>query len=159
MYKKYLFLSIILVLTLSVMAGCGQKAAQVSAEAKWKVQIIGKGIDKTLTNIDVEKLGPVNAKITMTKKDGATEDHEWTGVPLSKVLESIGIKEFEKVIFESSDGYKAELPRDMALAKNTLVTYKMDGKDLPDSDGPVRMVVDGQPSKVWAKALVKITCE
>jgi DMSO/TMAO reductase YedYZ molybdopterin-dependent catalytic subunit len=47
----------------------------------------------------------------------------------------------------------------MALAKNTLVTYKMDGKDLPDGDGPVRMVVDGQPSKVWAKALVKITCE
>jgi len=159
MYKKYLVITIVLIFMLPVMAGCGQKPAQPPAEAKWKIQVTGKDVDKTLTDTDMEKLGPVNAKITMTKKDGTTEDHEWTGVPLSKVLESAGIKEFEKVVLESSDGYKTELPKDVAQAQNTLVAYKMDGNDLPEGDGPVRMVVDGQPSKMWARALVKISAE
>jgi len=159
MYKKYLVITLILMLMLTVMAGCGQKPAQEPAEAKWNIQVTGKDVDKTLTDIDMEQLGPVNAKITMTKKDGSTEDHEWTGVPLSKVLESAGIKEFEKVVLESSDGYETELPKDVVQAQNTLVAYKMDGNDLPEGDGPVRMVVDGQPSKMWARALVKISAE
>ncbi|MDI3481448.1 MAG: hypothetical protein PWQ97_1103 [Tepidanaerobacteraceae bacterium] len=159
MYKKYLVITIVLIFMLSVTAGCEQKSAQVPAEAKWKIQVTGKDVDKTLTDVDMEKLGPVDARIAMLKKDGSTEGHDWTGVPLSKVLESAGIREFEKVVLESSDGYKTELPKDVALAENTLVAYKMDGKDLPEGDGPVRMVVDGQPSKMWARALVKISVE
>ncbi|HHW01267.1 MAG TPA: molybdopterin-dependent oxidoreductase [Thermoanaerobacterales bacterium] len=159
MYKKYLVITIFLMFMLPLMAGCSQKSPQVPAEAKWKIQVTGKDVDKTLTDVDMEKLGPVDARIAMLKKDDSTEGHDWTGVPLSKVLESAGIKEFEKVVLESSDGYKVELPKDVALAQNTLVAYRMDGNDLPEGDGPVRMVVDGQPSKMWTKALVKISAE
>lgn len=157
-FNKILTLTVVLSMLVITLAGCGQKAAS-SSETRWKIQIAGSGVDKVVTDKDMEKLGIINAKITMTKKDGSTEEHEWTGVPLSKVLEFAGIKEFNKVTFESQDGYKVDVPKDVALAEKTLVTFKMDGKDLAEGDGPVRMVVDGQPSKYWVRALVKINVE
>jgi DMSO/TMAO reductase YedYZ molybdopterin-dependent catalytic subunit len=89
---------------------------------------------------------------------GAVGTAEWTGVPLSILLDRAGIKaSAEEVILEGADGGRLEDPksppgnvtfaRSMPLTKarqDVLLVYKMNGQELPSQHGfPVRAIVPG----------------
>lgn len=85
---------------------------------------------------------------------GAVGTAEWTGVPLSAVLERAGVRrDGVEVVLEGADEGEVEGPgrirfaRSVPLAKareDVLLVYKMNGKELPASHGfPVRAVVPG----------------
>jgi DMSO/TMAO reductase YedYZ molybdopterin-dependent catalytic subunit len=71
---------------------------------------------------------------------------EWTGVPLSYVLNAVGIQPQAKYIFfETIDGWWDSLDLADAWHPQTLLAYGMNGGDLPVPHGaPVRLRVERQ---------------
>ena len=71
---------------------------------------------------------------------------EWTGVPLSVVLEAAGIlPEAKFVFFTTVDDWWDSLDMADALHPQTLLAYSMNGRDLPVPHGaPVRLRVERQ---------------
>src|SRR5437899_4637668 len=90
---------------------------------------------------------------------GAAGNAEWTGVPLSVLLERAGIQEDAyEIVFEGAYrgtpaeepvppdqiSYARSLPRRKALQRDVLLAYQMNGRDLTIDHGyPVRAVVPG----------------
>jgi len=102
---------------------------------------------------------------------GAVGNAEWTGVPLSILLERAGVKSSgREVILEGADGGKLEDPksppgglkfaRSVPLTKarnDVLLAYKMNEVDLPPEHGfPLRAVVPGWYAMASIKWLERI---
>jgi DMSO/TMAO reductase YedYZ molybdopterin-dependent catalytic subunit len=102
---------------------------------------------------------------------GAVGTAEWTGVPLSILLDRAGLKlEACEVIWEGADGGQLEEPkrppgkmqfaRSIQLAKacqDVLLAYKMNGIELPPQHGfPLRAVVPGWYAMASIKWLQRI---
>lgn len=102
---------------------------------------------------------------------GAVGTAEWTGVPLSVLLDRARVKSNgRQVIFEGADGGMLEDPksppgelkfaRSITLEKaraDVLLAYKMNGSDLPPQHGfPVRAIVPGWYAMASIKWLQRI---
>jgi DMSO/TMAO reductase YedYZ molybdopterin-dependent catalytic subunit len=102
---------------------------------------------------------------------GAVGTAEWTGVPLSLILDRAGVKPAaQEVILEGVDGGTLEDPksppgpvkfaRSIPLAKarhDVLLVYRMNGRELPPEHGyPVRAVVPGWYAVASIKWLQRI---
>ena len=71
---------------------------------------------------------------------------EWTGVPLARVLEHVGIRpSARRVFFFAFDGWWDSIDMDDALHPQTLLAYGMNGSVLPaDHGAPLRLRVERQ---------------
>jgi DMSO/TMAO reductase YedYZ molybdopterin-dependent catalytic subunit len=103
---------------------------------------------------------------------GAVGNAEWTGVPLSAVLEKAGVKKSAvEVILEGADKgtvadepkspgeihFARSLPLDKALRPDVLLAYRMNGEPLPAEHGfPLRAVVPGWYGMASIKWLTRI---
>lgn len=69
-------------------------------------------------------------------------DCEFTGVPFSVLADRIGVQsEACHVMFHAHDGYRTDLPLDVANRREVLFTWALDGEPLPpDHGGPLRVV-------------------
>jgi DMSO/TMAO reductase YedYZ molybdopterin-dependent catalytic subunit len=87
---------------------------------------------------------------------GAVSTAEWTGVPLTEVLDSVGVlPDAAEVVFRGADRgtveersdpiwFERSLPVDTAREAQALLAYVMNGEPLPLQHGyPVRLVVPG----------------
>jgi DMSO/TMAO reductase YedYZ molybdopterin-dependent catalytic subunit len=104
---------------------------------------------------------------------GAVGTAEWTGVPLSAVLERAGVNPGAvDVVLEGADrgepknepkpagtlAFARGLPLAKALRPEVLLAYKMNGAPLPPAHGrPVRAVVGGWYGMASVKWLVRVT--
>ncbi|WP_439559236.1 sulfite oxidase [Dyadobacter sp.] len=105
-------------------------------------------------------------------EQGAVGNAEWTGVPLSALLEKAGLNsDVLEIILEGADkGEITEEPRSpgeihfarsislkKALEANVLIAYQMNGKDLPIAHGyPVRAIIPGWYGMASIKWLTNI---
>jgi DMSO/TMAO reductase YedYZ molybdopterin-dependent catalytic subunit len=101
---------------------------------------------------------------------GAVGNAEWTGVPLSVLLDRAGVKpSAREIILEGADCGKLEDPKSPAgeikfsrsipleKARDVLLAYKMNGVDLPAEHGfPVRAIVPGWYAVASIKWLQRI---
>ena len=101
---------------------------------------------------------------------GAVGNAEWTGVPLSILLDRAGIKpSAREIILEGADRGKLEDPKSPAgeikfsrsipleKARDVLLAYKMNDVDLPTEHGfPVRAIVPGWYAMASIKWLQRI---
>jgi DMSO/TMAO reductase YedYZ molybdopterin-dependent catalytic subunit len=101
---------------------------------------------------------------------GAVGNAEWTGVPLTKLLEEVGWQEDVcEVLLEGADtGTPKEEPvppgpisyaRSVSRqkARDVLIAYQMNGRDLPVTHGyPVRAIVPGHYGMASVKWLIRI---
>src|SRR6266481_8043624 len=101
---------------------------------------------------------------------GAVGTAEWTGVPLSVLLDRAGIKpQAREIILEGADCGKIEDPKSPAgeinfarsipldKANGVLLAYKMNDVDLPAEHGfPVRAIVPGWYAVASVKWLTRI---
>src|SRR6266571_1567262 len=102
---------------------------------------------------------------------GAVGTAEWTGVPLSLLLDRAGMKPTgSDVIFEGADGGMLEDPKsppgELRFARSipaekarhdVLLAYKMNGSDLPPQHGfPLRAIVPGWYAMASIKWLQRI---
>jgi DMSO/TMAO reductase YedYZ molybdopterin-dependent catalytic subunit len=107
---------------------------------------------------------------------GAVGNAEWTGVPLSALLESAGLADDVcEIVLEGADrgipkeepkppgpiSYARSIPRMLAMQSDVLIAYQMNGRDLtPDHGYPLRAVVPGHygmASVKWLTGIVATT--
>ena len=64
------------------------------------------------------------------------KDSEWEGVPIKDLVEPAGPSEYSKwVMFHCEDGYSAPVPSSDALADDSLIAFKLNGKPLSVEQG------------------------
>ena len=104
---------------------------------------------------------------------GAVGNAEWTGVPLSMLLERAGLAdEVCELVLEGADrgvpkeepkppspiSYARSIPRTKAMESDVLIAYQMNGQDLtPDHGYPLRAIVPGHYGMASVKWLTDIT--
>lgn len=113
----------------------------------WRLPVTGLVARPTSFSLsDLQKL-PSRTQITQHNcEQGWSAIAEWTGVPLFRVLEHVGaLPQMRYVVFHCVDGWWDCLDMHDALHPQTLVTYGMNGRELPvPNGGPVRLRVERQ---------------
>jgi len=105
---------------------------------------------------------PARTQITRhTCEEGWSAIAEWTGAPLSRVLEAVGMLPRARFItFHSYDGWIDCIDMIDALHPQTILAYGMNGKDLPIPHGaPVRLRMETQLGWRSLKYLERIVVE
>ncbi len=128
--------------------------------ADWRLQIDGM-VDRpaSLSLADLKAL-PSRSHIThQACEEGWSFIAEWTGVPLSLVLEQVGIHQGARyVFFFAFDEWWDSIDMDDALHPQTLLAYGMNGPELPlDHGAPLRLKVPRQLGYKSLKYLSRIT--
>ncbi|HPH45472.1 MAG TPA: molybdopterin-dependent oxidoreductase [Chryseolinea sp.] len=127
--------------------------------ADWQLVVEGKvSKSRSYSLKDLQKF-PSRKQITKhCCEEGWSAIAEWTGVPLSAVLQNAGIKESARFInFHSYDGWIDSIDLYDAFHPQTILAYAMNGKDLPVPHGaPVRLRVEKQIGYKSMKYLQKI---
>jgi DMSO/TMAO reductase YedYZ molybdopterin-dependent catalytic subunit len=115
--------------------------------ADWRLAI--DGLVSRPTELSLADLRRFVSRTQITQhvcEQGWSAIAEWTGVPLSTVLEHVGVLPQAKYIFLTTiDDWWDSLDMADALHPQTLLAYGMNGRDLPVPHGaPVRLRVERQ---------------
>jgi DMSO/TMAO reductase YedYZ molybdopterin-dependent catalytic subunit len=136
---------------------------QANGFADWKLSIQGMVQRPLSFSLAELKAMPAKSQITqLTCEEGWSYVAEWTGVPLSVVLSEAGLDPAAKfVVYESLQIKGARydsVDLEEALHPQTLVTYGLNGQDLPVANGgPLRMRVPRQLGYKSIKFMTHIT--
>ncbi len=113
----------------------------------WRLPITGLVTSPTEFSLAELKAMPARTQITQHAcEQGWSAIAQWTGVPLSLVLDHVRMRAMAKfVVFRCVDGWWDSLDLFDALHPQTLLAYGMNGEDLPVRHGaPVRLRVERQ---------------
>lgn len=118
-----------------------------NAFADWGLSIEGLVSHPGKYSLAALQKFPARKQITRhTCEEGWTAIAEWTGVPLSAVLQGAGISQNARFVsFYSYDGWIDCIDMLDAFHPQTILAYGMNGRDLPVPHGaPVRLRVETQ---------------
>ena len=127
---------------------------------QWKLTVDGMVARPSEFSLAQLRSYPSHSQITEhICEQGWSAIAEWTGVPLSLVLNEVGIHPKARyVFFYSIDGWWDSLDMADAWHPQTLLAYAMNGRDLPVPHGaPVRLRVERQLGYKNLKYLSAIT--
>jgi DMSO/TMAO reductase YedYZ molybdopterin-dependent catalytic subunit len=132
---------------------------QSGAFSDWRLSVEGRvHSPQSFTLADLKRL-PARTQITRhTCEEGWSAIGEWTGVPLSMVLNAAGILPTARfVMFYSYDDWADSIDLLDALHPQTILAYGMNGQDLPIPHGaPIRLRVERQMGYKSMKYLHRI---
>jgi DMSO/TMAO reductase YedYZ molybdopterin-dependent catalytic subunit len=135
------------------------RQVQIGGFAGWQLSVEGQvARTQSFTLADLKGL-PARTQITRhTCEEGWSAIGEWTGVPLSLVLDAAGILPTARyVVFYSFDDWVDCIDLFDALHPQTILAYGMNGKDLPIPHGaPLRLRVERQMGYKSMKYLHRI---
>ena len=132
---------------------------QTGAFADWRLTIEGLVTHPGSFSLAELKRLPSRTQITKhTCEEGWSAIGEWTGVPLSRVLQAAGMLPKARFIsFYSFDGWADSIDMLDALHPQTILAYGMNGRELPLQHGaPVRLRVETQLGYKSMKYLQRI---
>ncbi len=137
------------------------KHHQASGFADWRLSVDGMVTQPASLSLSDLKSLPVRSQITeVVCEEGWSYIAEWIGTPLVDVLNACGIlPQARYIVYYSIDPEWWE-SIDMADARHpqTLVTYAMNGEDLPVSfGGPLRLRVPRQLGYKSVKFITRLT--
>jgi len=127
--------------------------------ADWRISLEGRVARPGAYSLADLKRFPSHTQITKhVCEEGWSAIGEWTGVPLSRVLDAAGILPTARfVCFYSFDDWADSIDLLDALHPQTLLAYGMNGRDLPIAHGaPVRLRVETQLGYKSMKYLQRI---
>lgn len=128
--------------------------------ADWRLTVDGMVARPSSFSLEEIKRFPSRSQIThQACEEGWSFIAEWTGVPLSYVLNLVGISPQAKfVVFFPFDESWDSLDLPDAFHPQTFLTYGLNGKDLPTRHGaPIRLRVARQLGYKSVKYLSRIT--
>jgi DMSO/TMAO reductase YedYZ molybdopterin-dependent catalytic subunit len=132
---------------------------QQASFADWTLSIEGSVTRPGSYSLaDLQKF-PSQTQITRhTCEEGWTAIAQWTGVPVSTILQHAGIRPTARFVnFHAYDGYVSQLDLLDAFHPQTMLTYGMNGRDLPLPHGaPLRLRVETQIGYMSLKYLQRI---
>ena len=123
------------------------RAQQASAFADWRLSVEGLVARPHAFSLAELKQFASRSQVTRhTCEEGWSAIAEWTGVPLGVVLQAVGIQPQARfLVFSTVDAWVDSMDLFDALHPQTLLTYGMNGRDLPIPHGaPVRLRVERQ---------------
>jgi len=135
------------------------EAFQQTAFTHWKLPIEGKVERPGAFTLSELKAMPSRTQITRHLcEEGWSAIAEWTGVPLSIVLQQAGVLPAARFVnFYAYDGYMESIDMLDAMHPQTILAYVMNGRELPLQHGaPVRLRVERQVGYKSVKYLQRI---
>ena len=137
------------------------KRLQQGGFADWRLAVDGMVARPASLSVAELKSHPSSSQIThLACEEGWSYIAEWTGVPLSRVLDQVGtLAQARYVVYRSfqTDWWDSIDMAD-ALHPQTLVSYGMNGGDLPVGfGGPLRMRVPRQLGYKNVKYITRLT--
>jgi len=120
---------------------------QRKAFSEWALSIEGSVSRPGSYSLSDLKKFPSRTQITRhTCEEGWTAIGQWTGVPLSSVLQSVSILPSARFVnFYTYDGWTDSIDMLDAFHPQTILAYGMNGRDLPVPHGaPLRLRVETQ---------------
>ncbi|MBI4892703.1 MAG: molybdopterin-dependent oxidoreductase [Acidobacteria bacterium] len=137
------------------------KRHQAAGFANWTLAVDGLVARPVSLSLAEIKSQPSRSHITMLVcEEGWSYIAEWTGVPLSHILELAGAKPEARhvVYFSQQHGWWDSLDMDEALHPQTLIAHTMNGQSLPvGHGGPLRMRVPKQLGYKNVKFVARLT--
>ncbi|MBE0656624.1 MAG: molybdopterin-dependent oxidoreductase [Bryobacteraceae bacterium] len=134
---------------------------QAGGFAAWRLEVGGMAARPASFSLDDLRRMPSRSQITqLVCEEGWSYIAEWTGVPLAHILDSVRTAPRAKfVVYSSADGiWWDSIDMADALHPQTLVTYAMNGSDLPVGfGGPLRMRVPRQLGYKSVKFINRLT--
>jgi DMSO/TMAO reductase YedYZ molybdopterin-dependent catalytic subunit len=131
------------------------------AFGKWRLSVDGLAARPASFSLDDLKSFPSRSQIThLACEEGWSYIAEWRGVPLSHILDVVGTPAHARyVVYRSFEpGWWESIDMADALHPQTLVTYGMNGGDLPVAfGGPLRLRVPRQLGYKSVKYIVNLT--
>lgn len=149
-YKSIILLALLLISTLPLFAQTQTtKSSSLSVTGEVKTSL-------TLTTKDLEKMVKMELKAT----DHDEKEHSYSGVELATILKLAGVtlgaelrgKNAAKfLLISATDGYRvvfslAEADPEFSQKRILLATRK-DGSLLPESEGPFKIIIEGEKKK------------
>jgi DMSO/TMAO reductase YedYZ molybdopterin-dependent catalytic subunit len=137
------------------------KRLQAADFVDWRLTVDGMAARPTTFSLAEIRSFPTSSNITMIGcEEGWSYIGEWTGVPLSHILERVGaLPQVRYVVYRSiqADWWESIDMAD-ALHPQTLVTHGMNGADLPvPFGGPLRLRVPRQLGYKSVKYITSLT--
>lgn len=137
------------------------KRMEAAGFADWRLSVDGLVARPASFSPTELRRFPSRSQIThLACEEGWSYIAEWTGVPLSYVLDLVGTQPQAKyvVYFSVYNDWWDSLEMDEALHPQTLVTYGMNGDDLPvRHGGPLRLRVPRQLGYKSIKYVTRLT--
>ena len=134
---------------------------QAGGFADWRLAVDGMVARPTSFSLGELRSYPSRSQIThLACEEGWSFIAEWTGVPLAHVLETVGILPQAKyvVYFSIQPRWWDSVDMADALHPQTLVTYGMNGDELPAGHGgPLRLRVPRQLGYKSVKYITRLT--
>jgi DMSO/TMAO reductase YedYZ molybdopterin-dependent catalytic subunit len=129
--------------------------------ADWRLSVDGMVARPASFSLADLKGRPSRSQIThLACEEGWSYIAEWTGVPLSQILDQVGILPQAKfvVYFSFQRGWWDSVDMADALHHQTLLAYGMNGGDLPvGNGGPLRLRVPRQLGYKNVKYITRLT--
>jgi DMSO/TMAO reductase YedYZ molybdopterin-dependent catalytic subunit len=134
---------------------------QAGAFADWRLAVDGMVAHPASFSLTELKSYPSRNQIThLACEEGWSFIAEWTGVPLSHILNIVGVLPQAKyvVYFSIQPDWWDSVDMADALHPQTLVTYGMNGSELPTGHGgPIRLRVPRQLGYKSVKYITRLT--
>jgi DMSO/TMAO reductase YedYZ molybdopterin-dependent catalytic subunit len=134
---------------------------QAAGFAEWRLAVDGMVAHPGSFSLADLKTYPSRSQIThLACEEGWSYIAEWIGVPLSHVLEAVGILPQAKyvVYFSMERGWWDSVDMADALHPQTFLTYGLNGGELPvGQGGPLRMRVPRQLGYKSVKYITRLT--
>ena len=126
----------------------------------WRLNVVGSvASPRSFSLADLQRM-PSRTQITKhVCEEGWSAIAQWTGVPLSHILQLVGVRPSARFVnYYSYDGWGDSIDMVDALHPQTILAYGMNGRRLPVSHGaPIRLRVErqvGYKSMKYLKQLV-----
>ena len=139
--------------------GEAYRRARSGGFGDWRLAVEGRVATPRAFSLAELKQLPQRTQITRhTCEEGWTAIGQWTGVPLSRVLDAVGMLPTARfVVFYSYDDWVDSVDLLDALHPQTILAYGMNGRDLPIAHGaPLRLRVERQMGYKSMKYLRRI---
>jgi DMSO/TMAO reductase YedYZ molybdopterin-dependent catalytic subunit len=132
---------------------------QAGAFADWRLTVEGRvAAPREFSLADLKQL-PSRTQITRhTCEEGWTAIGQWTGVPLGRVLDAVGVLPTARfIVFYTFDDWVDCIDLLDAFHPQTILAFGMNGRELPIAHGaPVRLRVERQMGYKSMKYLQRI---
>ena len=107
---------------------------------------------------DLRCLAKVTASPKLVCPGVFVDTAEWSGVPISEILQLARLKpEASRISLISADGYKMDFDLEIARNPENFLAYELEGKPIPVIHGfPLRAIFPDKLGSDWVKWLVEI---
>jgi DMSO/TMAO reductase YedYZ molybdopterin-dependent catalytic subunit len=126
----------------------------------WQLEVSGPMVKnrRSLSYQDLLQMQMVRKRVILICPGFFVDYAEWEGVPLSTILEGVGVEgNYEKIIFRGLDGYSSSFSRDEAEHNLLFLALRVNGETIPEEHGfPVRLVAEDILGGRWVKWIKSI---